>query len=62
MISGLGRSTTFDYSSFCAEILPEVLSLDEWGFPFVGDGVFKAAFCALHDKPCGLVRSGADVD
>ena len=27
-----------DGFGFCAEILPEVLSLDEWGFPFVGDG------------------------
>jgi ferredoxin len=27
-----------DGFGFCAEILPEVLSLDEWGFPIVCDG------------------------
>jgi ferredoxin len=27
-----------DGFGYCAEILPEMLSLDEWGFPFVADG------------------------
>jgi ferredoxin len=27
-----------DGFGFCAEILPEALSLDEWGFPIVADG------------------------
>jgi ferredoxin len=27
-----------DGFGYCAEMLPEVLSLDEWGFPIVADG------------------------
>ena len=27
----------------CAELLPELISLDEWGYPLVADGVVPAA-------------------
>ena len=36
-----------DGFGFCAEIFPEVLSLDEWGFPIVGEG----------EIPNGLLRA-----
>jgi ferredoxin len=26
-----------DGFGFCSEILPEIITLDEWGFPVVGD-------------------------
>ena len=32
-----------DGFGFCAEILPEVISRDEWGFPVIDDGPVAAA-------------------
>lgn len=31
-----------DGFGFCSEILPEVITLDEWGFPIIGDAEIPA--------------------
>ena len=39
-----------DGRRLCAEMLPEVISLDDWGFPIIRHG----------DVPPGLVREAGD--
>jgi ferredoxin len=35
---------------YCAELLPEAISLDEWGYPMVDDRVLPAALLALAKR------------
>ncbi|HVA09631.1 MAG TPA: ferredoxin [Acidimicrobiales bacterium] len=35
---------------YCAEILPEAISLDEWGYPIVDDGPFPDELIALAKR------------
>ena len=35
-----------DGRGLCAEILPEVVTLDDWGFPVLGDGRVPASLLA----------------
>jgi ferredoxin len=39
-----------DGFGFCAEILPEVISIDEWGFPIVSRGPIPAGLEAEADR------------
>ena len=36
-----------DAYGYCAEILPEVIGLDEWGYPIIRDGPLHADLVAL---------------
>jgi ferredoxin len=45
-----------DAYGYCAEILPEAVSLDEWGYPILRDGplppeLLEAAKRAVRDCP-----------
>jgi ferredoxin len=45
-----------DGFGYCAEILPELLSIDEWGYPVVADkvvptGLLEMARMAVHECP-----------
>jgi ferredoxin len=42
-----------DGRGFCAEILPEMISLDDWGFPVIRDANVPAA---LHAEATEAVR------
>jgi ferredoxin len=54
-----------DGFGFCAEILPEVISLDEWGFPVVGEaeipetlsGAARKAVSFCPRRALGLVQA-----
>lgn len=35
---------------YCAELLPEAISLDEWGYPIVHDGAVPAHLMALAKR------------
>ena len=35
---------------YCAEILPEAISLDEWGYPIIEDRPLPAEFMALAKR------------
>jgi ferredoxin len=35
---------------YCAEILPEAISLDEWGYPIIDDRPLPAALMALAKR------------
>ena len=39
-----------DGRGLCAEVLPELITLDDWGFPIVGDG----------EVPPGLVAAAGE--
>jgi ferredoxin len=36
-----------DAYGYCAEILPEVIGLDEWGYPIIRDGPLAGELVAL---------------
>jgi ferredoxin len=36
-----------DAYGYCAEILPEVIGLDEWGYPIIRDGPLKGELVAF---------------
>jgi ferredoxin len=36
-----------DAYGYCAEILPEVIGLDEWGYPIIRDGPLEGELVAL---------------
>jgi len=36
-----------DAFGYCAELLPELVALDEWGYPVVGDRPVPSALVAL---------------
>jgi len=45
-----------DAFGYCAELLPEMISLDEWGFPVVGSApipprLFEMAWRAVRECP-----------
>jgi ferredoxin len=45
-----------DAYGYCAELLPEAITLDEWGYPMLGDepldpGLLQAAKRAVRDCP-----------
>ena len=57
--------TLCDAHGFCAELLPEIIELDEWGFPALAGGGLKvrvpheltdAARRAVADCPLGALR------
>jgi ferredoxin len=35
---------------YCAELLPEAISLDEWGYPIVNDRLLPAELMALAKR------------
>lgn len=35
--------TTCEAHGFCAELLPELVTLDEWGYPVLADGGVRTA-------------------
>ena len=50
-----------DGFGYCAQMLPEILSLDEWGFPIVADGgipekLLRAARRAVQFCPRRALR------
>jgi ferredoxin len=45
-----------DAFGYCAELLPEIIARDEWGYPVIGDGaipprLFELAERAVRDCP-----------
>ena len=48
-----------DGFGYCAEMLPEVLSLDEWGFPIIGEGEIPEQLWAPPSRRCSSVRGRA---
>jgi ferredoxin len=36
-----------DAYGYCAELLPEVISLDEWGYPIIDGGPLPTEFVAV---------------
>ena len=43
-----------DGRRFCAEILPELVTLDDWGFPIIRDADVPAALLAEADEAVRL--------
>jgi len=41
---------TCDAFGYCAELLPEVVSLDEWGFPVIGAGPVPPRLADLAER------------
>jgi len=39
-----------DAYGYCAELLPEVIALDEWGYPIIDDGPLPAELIALAKR------------
>ena len=39
-----------DAYGYCAEILPEVIGLDEWGYPIIGDGPLEGELVVLAKR------------
>jgi ferredoxin len=39
-----------DAYGYCAELLPEAITLDEWGYPIVGDSPLPAKLVALAKR------------
>ena len=39
-----------DAYGYCAEILPEVIGLDEWGYPIIRDGPLAGELVALAKR------------
>jgi ferredoxin len=39
-----------DAYGYCAELLPEVITLDEWGYPIIDDGPLPAELIALAKR------------
>jgi len=35
---------------YCAELLPEAITLDEWGYPIVDDGAIPQQFMTLAKR------------
>ena len=57
--------TRCDGHGLCAELLPEVISLDDWGYPIVAHGAAdavpaKAVRRAIHTCPNVAIRIKAD--
>jgi ferredoxin len=38
---------TCDAFGYCAELVPEIVSRDEWGYPTIGEGPFPPQLLAL---------------
>jgi ferredoxin len=39
-----------DAYGYCAELVPEAITLDEWGYPIIGDRPLPAELAALAKK------------
>lgn len=55
--------TACDGRGLCAELLPELLSLDDWGFPIIAVGNVPAGLAqharrAVRDCPTSALRLG----
>ena len=56
---------TCDAHGLCAELLPELISLDEWGYPLIDKrpvplGLWRQAKRAVTDCPALALRLAAD--
>ena len=46
-----------DGRKLCAEILPELITLDDWGFPIIGDVTCPTACSTKPARPSGSAPS-----
>ncbi len=45
-----------DAYGYCAELLPELVALDEWGYPVVGGDPSRRTWSRWPDEPHGSAR------
>ena len=45
-----------DAYGHCAELLPELITLDEWGYPIIADGPVPATSSAMRAAPSHCAR------
>ena len=45
---------TCDAHGMCAELLPELITLDDWGYPIIADGPIPPELEALAKKACDV--------